>query len=353
MQPRKPDFKCTHYLEFSAHYVSKDWEDTTVATKCSKCGKAHKTVPVEGKAMAAASTSASGKTPLTVESVQEVVVKALVTQAPAAASFVGMHEFEGGNGFGLGEHTAVGAISEGATADDEGADDEGTAGKADKRPRRGHNQADKFMCNLSMIAVGLAILSVVVGILSYVGAHAGEVGSDMFSTTRAWAKATINALSAAFINYGWVSIALLSIFMALQPAAAYSVAGIGHRAHSPAISSAMHLGTRAKLDPAVWAPVESSFGGEHNSSQSAKWAWGEVEDMPQTSCNRYKWKWSTRCRQILAWRAADTSWTHAAPRPLSGTGICSKMCVLSQLQLVLLGSVGSRQLTSRQICTYC
>jgi len=31
---------------------TKDWEDTTVATKCSKCGKARNTVPVEGKAMA-------------------------------------------------------------------------------------------------------------------------------------------------------------------------------------------------------------------------------------------------------------------------------------------------------------
>jgi len=30
------------------------------------------------------------------------------------------------------------------------------------------------------------------------------------------------------------------------------------------------------LDPAVWAPVESSFGGEHNSSKSTKWAWGKV-----------------------------------------------------------------------------
>jgi len=111
LQPRKSDFKCKHCNEFSAHYVSKDREDTTVATKCSKCGKAHKTVPVEGKAMAAAAISAAGKTPLTVESVQEVVVKALATQAPAATSFT---------------------VAEGATVDDEGADDEGTAGKPDK-----------------------------------------------------------------------------------------------------------------------------------------------------------------------------------------------------------------------------
>ena len=38
----------------------------------------------------------------------------------------------------------------------------------------------------------------------------------------------------------------------------------------------MYLRAHAKLDPAVWAPVESSFGREHNSSQSANWAWSEV-----------------------------------------------------------------------------
>jgi len=60
---------------------TKDWEDTTVATKCSKRGKARNTEPVEGKAMAAAATSAAGKTPLTVENMQEAVVKALATHA--------------------------------------------------------------------------------------------------------------------------------------------------------------------------------------------------------------------------------------------------------------------------------
>ena len=68
--------------------------------------------------MTAAVTSAAGKTPLTVENVQEAVVKALATQAPAAAAFAGMHEFERGNGFGLGEHTAFGASVEGVTADE-------------------------------------------------------------------------------------------------------------------------------------------------------------------------------------------------------------------------------------------
>jgi len=60
-----------------------------VAVKFSKCGKAHKTEQVEGKAMSAA-TSTAGKTPLTVGNVQDVVVKALATQRPAAAAFAGM-----------------------------------------------------------------------------------------------------------------------------------------------------------------------------------------------------------------------------------------------------------------------
>jgi len=81
---------------------TRDWEDKTVATKCSKCGRARNTVPVEGKAMMAATTSAAGKTLLTVENVQEAVVKALDTHAQAAAAFAGMHEFERGNEFGLG-----------------------------------------------------------------------------------------------------------------------------------------------------------------------------------------------------------------------------------------------------------
>jgi len=73
LRPLKADTKCTHCHEFSAHYVSKDWENATVATKCSKYGKSRKTVLVEGKAMAAAATSADGKTPLMMEDVQEAV----------------------------------------------------------------------------------------------------------------------------------------------------------------------------------------------------------------------------------------------------------------------------------------
>jgi len=83
--------------------------------------------------------------------------------------------------------------------------------------------------------VGLILL--VLGMLMHLDTYAGEVGSDMVTTTRAWASAPIDILNTALGTYGWEPFALLSIFMALQPAAAYSVAGIGHRAHTPVIYS--------------------------------------------------------------------------------------------------------------------
>ena len=85
MRPQKPAFHRSHCHKFGAHYVSQDWADAKVAVKFSKCGKAHKTEQVEGKAMSAA-TSTAGKTPLTVGNVQDAVVKALATQRPAAAA---------------------------------------------------------------------------------------------------------------------------------------------------------------------------------------------------------------------------------------------------------------------------
>jgi len=120
----------------------------------------------------------------------------------------------------------------------------------------------------------MALLIGVVTLLVHLGAYAGEVGSDLFTTKRMWA-ATTDVLSAAFKAHGWIFFAMMAIYMA-APSAAYSVAGIGHRTHAPAIYSAKHWRARTKLDPAVWALVESSFGGQHNGSQSAKWAWGEV-----------------------------------------------------------------------------
>jgi len=116
---------------------TRDWEDKTVTTKCSKRGRARNAVPVEGKSMKAGVTSAAGKTQLTVEKVQEAVVQALATQAPAAAAFAGMHEFERGNGFSMKERTAFGGITEGKTEDKED-----TAGEPDNSLRRGPNQAN-------------------------------------------------------------------------------------------------------------------------------------------------------------------------------------------------------------------
>jgi len=137
------------------------------------------------------------------------------------------------------------SLRPGATADDEGA---GKKGPAKGRGRRRYD----FMGNLSVMALSLAWFCIgVVGLLAHMGAYTGEVGSDIFSTTRSWAIATINVLSASFMAHGCVPIAMLAIFMA-APTAAYTVAGIGHGGHAPAIYSAMHLSARARLDPAVW-----------------------------------------------------------------------------------------------------
>jgi len=223
--------------------------------------------------MAAAATSTAGKTPLTVENVQEAVVKALATHAPAAAAFPGMHEFERGNGFGLGEHTALGAITEGATADEVSPGGVGTGKKSDNGPRRGPSRPAQILNWIERISVAVGLLSISVDMFALWGETVGEIGKEAVATLKnvAWTAFTYALACGSMVK------AILVIFVVgLQPAAAFSIAGIGHRAHAPAIYSAMHLGARAKLDPAVWAPVESSFGGEHNGSQSAKWAWGEI-----------------------------------------------------------------------------
>jgi hypothetical protein len=171
---------------------TRDWEDKTVATKCSKCGRARNTVPVEGKAMMAAVTSAAGKTLLTVENVQEAVVKALATHAQAAAAFAGMHEFERGNEFGLGEHTAFGAITEGATADEASPGGVGTEKKSDNRPRRGPSRLAQILNWIEWIIVTVGILSIFVFIIALWGEIMGEIGKEAVATLKnvAWTAFT-------------------------------------------------------------------------------------------------------------------------------------------------------------------
>jgi len=123
------------------------------------------------------------------------------------------------------------------------------------------------------ISVAVGVLSICVALVVQWGASMGEMGNETVATLRnvAW-----TAFTYALTCGGMAKVILFIFVVSLQSAAAYSVAGIGHGGHAPAIYSAMHLRARARLDPAVWAPVESSFGGEHNSLKSAKWAWGEV-----------------------------------------------------------------------------
>jgi len=107
--------------------------------------------------------------------------------------------------------------------------------------------------------------------------YEGAMKFDMVVATSTWTKEPLSAIAATAMELA-VMMPMTSIFVigALPNAVAYSVAGVGHHAHAPAIYSAMNLGARAKLDLAVWAPVESSFIRQHNGTQSAEWAWGEV-----------------------------------------------------------------------------
>jgi len=163
---------------------TKDREDTTVATKCSKCGKPCNTEPVEGKTMASAATNSAGKMPLTVENVQEAVVKALATHAPAAAALAGMHEFERGNGFGLGEHTTIRAITEGATADEASPRGVGTGKKSDSGPRKEHSRPAQILNWIGRISVTVGVLSIVVAIVALWGETMGELGQEAVATLK-------------------------------------------------------------------------------------------------------------------------------------------------------------------------
>ena len=104
------------------------------------------------------------------ENVQEAVVKALAIQAPAAAAFAGMHEFERSNEFGVGEQTAFGAITKGATADEACPEGVGTGEDNDsgprKGPRRGPNEAATIMNWLLWLSVGMGLLSILIMVLA-------------------------------------------------------------------------------------------------------------------------------------------------------------------------------------------
>ena len=167
---------------------TRDWEDKTVATKCSKCGKARKTVPVEGKTMTAAATRDASKTPLTMENVQEAVVK-----APAAAAFAGIHKYERGNGFGLGEHTAYGASAEGVTADEASPGGVGTGQINDTSLRRGQNKA-------STITQIVAVVGMMMGMFT-IPPFVGDMETEVVSMLR-WIAVMI-ICGAACCTWAW------------------------------------------------------------------------------------------------------------------------------------------------------
>jgi hypothetical protein len=134
--------------------------------------------------MAAAATSTAGKTPLTVENVQKAVVKALATQAPAAAAFAGMYGFERGNGFGLGEQTAFGASAEGVTADEASPGGVGTGQIIDTSLRRGPNTAATILKCIPLISVAMGLVSIIMMGVAQWGASVTGMANEMVSLLR-------------------------------------------------------------------------------------------------------------------------------------------------------------------------
>ena len=52
-----------------------------------------------------------------------------------------------------------------------------------------------------MMTMEVGLIIMVLGMLMHLGTYAGEVGSDMVTTTGAWASATIDIHNTALVTY--------------------------------------------------------------------------------------------------------------------------------------------------------
>jgi len=162
---------------------------------------------------------------------KDAVVKALTAQAPAVAAFAGMHEMERGNGFGLGDHTACGAKAEGATADEKstGGVDTGEVGDTRPRsPRRSPKIAENILTYLPWLSMAVGLVSITLMTVAELMHHVGDMGTEALYMAR-------RATGMIFAGAGYVGVCsyimkviVVSYVVGMPPAAAYSVAGIGH-----------------------------------------------------------------------------------------------------------------------------
>jgi hypothetical protein len=90
-----------------------------------------------------------------------------------------MHEFERGNGFGLEEHTAFGAIAEGVTADEASLEGVGAGKKDDSGTRRGPSRGPNLVATIQNWGVGIGILSVAMIVMAQLMAYVGNVGTGV------------------------------------------------------------------------------------------------------------------------------------------------------------------------------
>jgi len=95
-----------------------------------------------------------------------------------------MHEFGSANGFGLGEHTAFGAIAEGATADEATPGGVGTREDTENIPRRGRTHAATILKCLPWVGVAIGLLFVLIMVLAQMMEYVGDMGPDVVSSLR-------------------------------------------------------------------------------------------------------------------------------------------------------------------------
>jgi len=162
---------------------------------------------------------------------KDAVVRALTAQAPAVAAFAGMHEMERGNGFGLGDHTACGAKAEGATADEKstGGVDTGEVGDTRPRsPRRSPKIAENILTYLPWLSMAVGLVSITLMTVAELMHHVGDMGTEaLYMARRATGMIFAGAGYVGVCSY-IIKVLVLSYVVGMPPAAAYSVAGIGH-----------------------------------------------------------------------------------------------------------------------------
>ena len=147
-----------------------------------------------------------------------------MTRGSAAASFADTHETGRGTELGFEEHTAFGAMAEGATVDEASAGAVDTGEDGDTRPsspRRPPNWVGNILTYSAELSLTAAVLSIIIMAVAQLLQHVGDMGAEALNMTA-------GMMFAAAVGCGafWAAVKMMLIFfmMGMPPAAAYSVA---------------------------------------------------------------------------------------------------------------------------------